>query len=263
MNFPFVRLEGAANFRDAGGQMTANGNLVRRGVLYRANRLSGLTEGDYSVLEPLNIAIVYDFRAEHERVKAPILWAKPKLRSWADPPSTNNWGDRVSAYPSTAEGARAFMTDMYRALPFALAPKIADIVRALAAGEGPCVVTCSAGKDRTGVAIAVLLALLGVPREAIEADYMRSHESTGLQNDQIAALASGAGRSGIAELPPEALSMMLSVQPAFLEGAFSAIAKIHGSFDSYARAGLGLGEAELEGYANTMLESAPGNPATV
>jgi protein-tyrosine phosphatase len=253
-DFPFVRLEGASNFRDAGGQVTSTGASVRRGILYRGNRLSGLTEADFVRLERLGIATVYDFRAEHERVKAPIRWAGPTLKSWIDPAAANTWGERVSAYPRTAEGAGAIMTDMYAALPFELAPKIADIVRALAGGGGPCVVACSAGKDRTGVAVAVLLALLAVPRTAIEHDYLLSRQSTAMQSDQMAAFARAAGHSGVAGLPVDALSVLYSVEPAFLDAAFGAIESRHGSVEAYAQSEMGLGDTELAAYSRAMID---------
>ncbi len=166
------------NFRDLGGLRTAEGAVVRRGRLFRSSGLHDLSGADAAGVCGLDITTVIDLRAPFEldehgtgalyelaraprHVHAPIFLEVPGHwvgeASWADP-------DRVA-------GIYLEMTDLGR-------DSIRRVFGLLGQEETyPAVFHCMAGRDRTGVLAALLLSVLGVPRDAIEADYVRTREA--------------------------------------------------------------------------------------
>lgn len=252
---PFLSLEGASNFRDVGGLPVAGGGAIRRGVLLRANQLSGLTERDRATLAPLDVRVIHDLRQGEERTRTPTDWPGPRIVAATERDHLPRWQEALGRQASDEQGARQFLLDLYTALPFDFAPRIALIARGIAEGEGACVVHCSAGKDRTGVVVAVLLALAGVPRDAIVRDYMLTQGRTNLSDDQRRAFARAQERhrdAGTA-ISDAMHAVLMSVDPAFLDAAFGAIEDRHRDFATYAREGLGLGDKEREAYRRAMI----------
>lgn len=71
-----IPLVGAVNFRDMGGLKTSDGKYVKRGILFRAAELTGLTEEDISLLEKMNIKTVFDYRRDAEAIRKPDPYIK-------------------------------------------------------------------------------------------------------------------------------------------------------------------------------------------
>jgi protein-tyrosine phosphatase len=251
---PFLPLEGTANFRDVGGLKTRSGSIVRRRILYRSNQLGRLTAADHALLAALAVRRIYDLREPAERRRRPTHWPAVEIFSSPDRREFASLVKRLGDRPPTAEAVRAFMLELYAALPTLFAHDIAAIVRALAAGEGPCIVHCSAGKDRTGVVIAVLLELLDVPRAAITAEYLLTGGRHGLDADQRDAFAGPARDEQGPRLPRTSADVLLSTDPAFLEAAFGAIDRTHRSIVEYAADALRLERTTIAAYREAMLE---------
>jgi len=164
-------LEGGSNFRDMGGLFTPAGQQVRRGVLFRSGAMSSLTPADQSYLQTFGFQRVVDLRSSEERELYPNHWAAQQQI----PLSAHEY-DMLSFLASMVdeEGQPRSMSALYEAMPASLQPQLRLFFSALLKAETPLVVNCSAGQDRTGLASALLLLTLGVPREVVLQDYLSS-----------------------------------------------------------------------------------------
>ncbi|MDH6703860.1 protein-tyrosine phosphatase [Kitasatospora sp. MAA19] len=169
MTDAFIDIPGVRNFRDAGGI-----GALRRGVLYRSGSFHTLTEEGARRLKDLGLRTVLDLRSPVE------LEAWPDLRHGLDLESLNlptlpaNREDVDQPWPEDQAALYPFMAEH-------AGPSLAAVVRRLAAPGGlPTVVHCAVGKDRTGLTIAVLQALLGASETDVTADFLRSNVGLGL-----------------------------------------------------------------------------------
>lgn len=177
-----LELEGPVNFRDLGGYATADGRHVRWGRVYRSDSLETLTPADVARLDELGIRLVCDLRRDEERAAAPSRVAgHGDLRIEHLPiggiaAETKDMAGRMLR-GEIPEVSAAMMADVYLTI-LDLHPDSFGTVVAHAADPAslPMVVHCTAGKDRTGVASALLLAALGVDDDTIAADYELSTE---------------------------------------------------------------------------------------
>ena len=183
----WIDLQGAANVRDVGGLPTVDGRSTRRGVLLRADNLQGLSPADVARLtQELGVRTVLDLRTRREvddEGPGPLRTTAVTHHHVSlipEPPGEPARSEIDRAVPHRPDRAGATPTDMtgYYVGYLEDAPQnLARALRLLAdPGTGPALVHCAAGKDRTGVVVAVALSLAGVRREAVVADYARSAE---------------------------------------------------------------------------------------
>lgn len=237
-----LALEGVRNFRDLGGYATLDGRRVRWRRLFRSASLGSLTPRDHARLDGLGLRTVFDLRATDERAKEPVRWSGgrgPRLLDHdyvLDLSALSRVLPRPDADVAAARGAFA---SLYAGLPSRFAAAYRALFAALLRGEAPLVFNCSAGKDRTGVGAALLLTALGVPRDTIVADYLLSNEHY-RPGPEVAAAMSGRHGDWLLALRPEMLQVMLTVDAAYLDAAFVAIERAHGSTDGYLESALGL-----------------------
>jgi protein-tyrosine phosphatase len=181
----FLPLEGGSNFRDIGGYPAANGKHVRWGKIYRTGAMPKLTDSDYDYLAGLGIEVVCDLRSTEERQLSPTnAQAMGDARYVAvDYPASDIFRNLVpSSTTANTPSQSGGVTSLYREWPVSLAPQYKAIFDGLLAGEAPLAFHCSAGQDRTGVATAMVLTALGVPRDVIYADY---HLSTSYRRPEF------------------------------------------------------------------------------
>lgn len=235
-----VPLEGGFNFRDCGGYATVDGRRVHAGRLYRSGALARLTQSDVGRLHSLGLRSVCDLRRSDERALHPSPSFQPHVRrfEWETSTEASPIRDRAFASAATLDEARGAMHAMYRRLPHSLQPRLTGVFEALeCAGEGAVVVHCSAGKDRTGVAIALVLDALGVPRETILADYEYTNVAVDLARHLLGAGEEGLGIAATAApilaLSPAARTAVLDAHRSYLEATFAAIESRHGTVDAY------------------------------
>jgi protein tyrosine/serine phosphatase len=161
-----VRLQGSCNFRDVGGYETADGRTVRWKRLYRSDGLAGLTEEDLVVLGPLGVVTMIDLRSHDELAEtgpSPLAAAGARHHHLPFLPEATAPRD-YSQLPPLAE--------LYVQMLERGAPTIKAVFDALTDDATyPAVVHCAAGKDRTGVTVALVLRTLGVTDDVIATDY--------------------------------------------------------------------------------------------
>ena len=159
-------LERAFNLRDFGGYATADGRVVRQGMLFRSGTMALLSEADAAHLRSLGIRAICDFRRGNERSAEPTVWHGAEVdyfcRDYSE--SSGILGEMLKRKDSTAQDMRDAMIGLYRAIPLDHAASYRAMFAQMLAGRLPIIINCSAGKDRTGVGAALILAALGVPR---------------------------------------------------------------------------------------------------
>ena len=244
-------LQGGQNFRDLGGYETADGHRVKWGKLYRSGSMADLTAADYDYLAALNIKVVCDLRTAQERQAAPNKWQQAAHVTYWTRDYEEGFGDLGKIMMSghaTPEQIRAAMIDGYRDLPIQQKPAYSELFKRLAAGEIPLAFNCTAGKDRTGTAAALILSALGVPRETIVADYVltdKTFDASRLQRSKS---------NRLANIPPEITSVLLRADPDYIRAALDALEKKYGSVEGYVREELGVSESDLRAIRRLLLE---------
>ncbi len=237
-----LRLHGATNFRDLGGYPGHAGRELRWRRLFRSDHLGGLTEADKAVLAELGLAQALDFRGEAERAAVPYELPGVVQHSLAIEPTVlqRMQGMAGAGHQLTATAVRDLMTDLYRAFVSDQAHRFAELFEHLLQAQGPLVFHCTAGKDRTGFAAALVLLALGVPRDVVVQDYMLSNvvfRPPPRQRDASS----------------EALAVLWGVERGFLEAALQAVDADHGGVASYLQQRLGLSSAALDALAAKYL----------
>jgi protein-tyrosine phosphatase len=237
-------LSGVSNFRDLGGHTGLDGRRVRTGLVFRSDHLAFLTPEDHRALQALQLTHSLDFRGVAERAALPSAIPGATAVSLAIEPTVVV---RVQALlargqvPTEAETV-ALMCQTYRAFARESAPTYAHFFRHLLDQPTPVVFHCTAGKDRTGFASALLLTLLGVPWETVLEDYLRTNE---LWTGHI-------GR--YPELDIDTRAAIIEARTPYLEAAFEVLRGDFGTPEDFAEKALGLDAAARERLKADLLE---------
>ena len=228
-------LQGASNFRDLGGYIGHSGRPLRWRRLFRAEHLAGLTDADRATLAQLGLARAVDFRGLNERAATPYQW--PGITQHAlsiEPTVVQRMQDMAAAGETlSVPVVQALMKELYHALVTEQAPRFAELFALLLQDDAPLVLHCTAGKDRTGVAAALILQALGVPRPVVLQDYLLTNVH--YRHPPLP-------RS---DTPPEVLAVLWRVQEDFLATALAAIDAQPGGMAGFLRQRLGLDAAAL------------------
>ena len=233
-------LQGGRNFRDLGGYRTADGRTVKWGLLYRSGQMHDLTPADYVTLQKLGIRTVCDFRDTRERTTEPTLWPAgqtPKVLS--DDYALDMSAMKIPGDPAswTHEQVVTAMSATYPKLLDQFNGQYRRMFAGLLAGDVPLAFHCTAGKDRTGVAAALLLTALGVPRATIVDDYL-------LSNRHMAPMP--AHPTGFwAKLSPEAARTFAGVDRRYMDAVFAVTDRHPGGTMGYLRDELGLDAGKI------------------
>ena len=251
------RLLGTPNFREVGGLPAAGGRRVAHGRLFRSEAVLAPAGADLAALEAHGLSLVCDLRSAPERSAAPNRFWRERgveileLDIVADIRGQSHL-EALVADPGEA-GAVELMRLSYRALPQAAAGHLRELFRRIAAGHLPLLVHCTAGKDRTGVVIALLLWALGVEREAIYADDLES----GGRGSPAVAEATGELMTRLLGRPlqPAALEALCGARREYLDESFAVIEASHGSPDAFLADVAGLDPALRERVRDQLLEA--------
>ncbi|MDN5759647.1 MAG: tyrosine-protein phosphatase [Tomitella sp.] len=262
---------GIRNWRDLGGLPTIDGHRVRSGAFFRSAALGDISDDDVDALARLGLGAIFDLRTVAEREASPDRVPSGARLETLDVLADKNMGmaanmdadaDSVPAKMATlfeepekvesmlggGKGAE-LMVQSYRdmvILPSAVTA-FRTVLQVMAKDDRPALVHCTAGKDRTGWAAAVVLSALGVDEATILADYMRTNELF------LPALEPTFDRYRAGGGDPDDLRAVLGVRSEYLEAAFDQVRSTHGSMQEYLGAALEAGDAERDTLRERLL----------
>lgn len=253
-----LAFEACENFRELGGYAGCGGRRVRYGVFYRAPALAGIhTPADRARFLSLGIRTVFDFRSEAERALAPdpeFPGVKNIAINALFAPDGSEQNFDLEEIVRSAEGLRLLTDGVhegYVRMPFEN-PAYKALFAAILAGETPVLFHCTAGKDRTGVAAALLLRTLGVSREDILADYLLTNEYRARSS---ASFCKTLEQMGVpAPRAAEVARVGCCVRRESLESALDAIDARYPRFEDYLADQLGINAAALARLRERYLE---------
>ncbi|MHB8189770.1 MAG: tyrosine-protein phosphatase [Ferrimicrobium sp.] len=174
-----IRLQGATNLRDAGGIATTTGPALPWRRVYRSENLARLTEPDWQTLNQLGITTIIDLRNDQEREAAPTLIPRSSPARILSVPIVGDLCGVVDATSAILEGRlRSVTADdmalMYQDIVAKYRESLIEVTELLTTNPDPTLVHCTAGKDRTGIVIALWQLHLGADPFAVVEDYLRS-----------------------------------------------------------------------------------------
>ncbi|WP_321967888.1 tyrosine-protein phosphatase [Burkholderia cepacia] len=245
------RLASASNFRDTAGSsdtgyLSASGMTMRKGVIYRSSALT-LSAADLATVDTLGITQVYDLRMSPEIRSKPdvvpvgAVWQNLSVLGGVD----------LGVTPTTGATQTAFMFAMYRAFVTSETARanfrmlFVDLVN----NNGNQVFHCTAGKDRSGWATAILHTILGIPQQTIFADYLLTNAYRTAEVATEIGLARQSGGQDAADM----MAALQGAQPSYMQTAFDQVTASYGSMASYLENGLQIDQATLREIRQRML----------
>ncbi len=250
-------LEGALNFRDLGGYRTQDGHTIRFGKIYRSGELTRLTDADLDyLLNTLHIRYVCDLRNPEEVAvsahRFPVDRIQylnlPILRGSA---SSEERQVGKALFSGNTEKIDAAFGQTYLSMVTGAAATFGQALKVLTDPANlPTIIHCTAGKDRTGITVALLLSLLGVPDAAISADY----SLTNLAYEHVYLTAKHNPTYAATGIPIDLLAPILVAKPRWIEGVLTYIQQQYGTVEQYALTAAGLTAADIDALKANLLE---------
>jgi len=263
-NAHLLLLQGIENFRDVGGYQTVDGRCVRWGKIFRCGHLMQMTEIDGELLESLVIKAIFDLRTPPERESFPTDWQcvlQPEIHTIdvhakGDDPKADLFRLILDGQVSQHD-VRSHMLADYALMPYQFAPMLKKICQhLLTIPDGGIVMHCTAGKDRTGLVVGLLLALLGVPEKSIYEDYLLSNEGFSCREKLEHMVATFGHKVENIDACMEVLKPLIQVESGYLKAAMVAIEKQSGSLQCYFEKTLAITPLQKERLQAQLLQSA-------
>jgi protein-tyrosine phosphatase len=236
-----IKLQGAVNFRDIGGYKTKNGKVVKMHLLYRSAALNTLTNQDLLTIDSLGIKYDFDFRGPYEVKVAEDRIPNTTIRI-SLPAGSENIGD--SAYMKNMGQlmkSDKFILNFYTDLaPFKY--RYAPLFDSLVANQSmsPILFHCTAGKDRTGIAAALILYALGVDEKTIYDDYEATNYYRKRENEK--AIVNIIKFYGTNE---QVAVNLMSAKREYIEATFNTIRAKYGTIENYLNEEMGLNRKKI------------------
>jgi len=247
----FLPLKSVLNFRDIGGYETADGKRVKWGQVYRAANMSRVTESDQRYLANLGIRLICDVRTPFEA----------KRRRDILPPGVRYLNCPVYEKEPVKFWMLLFQRRRLRQVLFNLsitwnidfaASAHGEILKLLGNPDNlPAIVHCTAGKDRTGMAMALLLCALGVPEEKTVEDYSLSNLVAPLY---IKSTQSKVNKVRWLGFKIEQLYPLIATPPYMMRNMLAYIHQAYGSVEEYLLNAAGLEKHHLILLRENLLE---------
>ena len=258
-----LNIEGVINFRDLGGYKTCDGRSVKWGQLYRSAQLDRMSEKGINDMASMGIKAVVDLRFSDETHKYPtIREAVPQaeMLSWHDELETQpvdesndiqrSWKDSLAT--NDPAQVREAMRVNYPKKLYSHRAIYRKMLLRLSKGQVPLVFHCAAGKDRTGVAAALILSLLGVSDEQIVEDYLLTQNE--IKHLLETWMAGGAGnvddpedfQKKLASYPRNVVQPVFDADESYIQTLLNYVDQKYGGFTEYALRILKLGTTDIE-----------------
>lgn len=278
-----VALEGTLNTRDIGGYRTSEGRKVAWGRLFRSSELSYLTDADIRMLQDRHVSAVVDFRGPKEAADAPDRVppatgqiSSPVIGDRLDMDAVHRFLQKDGFPDGMYDEAKvSAYGPFYRMLTLVNSYDDPNYVDKLGGykpffkqlldqpADTAVLFHCTGGRDRTGVATALLLFALGVPQSTIEADYTASNDYLQPERDNPDSVAFDKFRFSSVYLQPvtnrrfqevaksfgtsaERIRDAIRLKPEYLQSLFDNVKRRYGSIENFMSAELGLGPQEIE-----------------
>ncbi|PCI63363.1 MAG: hypothetical protein COB37_05230 [Kordiimonadales bacterium] len=257
-----IPLGGVKNFRDMGGYKAQDGRIMKWGRIFRSGKLSDLTETCGTEMLARDIETVIDFRSEPEKERHPVHWPNGWIPDYRPAPIGGNASAWIKELYATlaetefpAEALRDQFIKAFQTIPIDNAAGLKTFFDTLIDHhKGNAVLFhCTAGKDRTGIAGALLMKALGVNDEQIMEDFLLTNQAVGLEATSVGVaewISTKAGKT----IAPKDVMPLVGVEPDFLIAAFKSIEANHGSIESYLRDTMGLSAARKQTLKNLFLQ---------
>ena len=244
-----MQLEGGLNFREVSKLPTENGSTIAPGRLFRSDTLQFLTQQDVDFLvATIGISTIIDLRLPYEVETEGFGFPGSSI------PDHHHLPFRVDGTDVTNDAtpilqAKDPMVPHYLGYLRTMPTSVTQIVRVLGATGGvPAVIHCAAGKDRTGVAVAVVLSAVGVPDDVIAEEYARNADRIPQVMNQLRSMKSYGG--SIDRLPPEAHL----TDPVYMSRFLAAVQDIYGGVRQYLT-DHGVSDDDLQALTQALTES--------
>ena len=255
-------IESVPNLRDLGGYKTSSGATIADGLVYRSNQLSEISEEDMQKLAGLRLKNAYDLRTYEERIARPGRLPPEVSYVWLDvladsPQAGPALLEKLMVNPKKANAElgdgkiEAAFKESYREFVSLPSAKLEFRKLFLSLGDKrqlPALFHCTTGKDRTGWAAAALLRLLGVPKETIMEDYLRSNDYIIPKYKEVIDKFVASG--GDADIPPA----ILGVKKEYLEAAFDEMETKYKTIDRYFSEALGIDTSQQKALKDLYLK---------
>ncbi|MCW1428139.1 tyrosine-protein phosphatase [Novosphingobium sp. JCM 18896] len=229
-----LALEGVNNFRDYGDYAVSGGGRIRRGALWRSGQHVGASDADLDVIAGLGLTTVTDLRGDSERRLNPC---RRHASFTAQVLTCDGESAALASHIDAAKGvlteadARGAMRRLYAEMPYR-ANLVAVLQRHFAAlaEDGVSLIHCFAGKDRTGLSVALTHHVLGVHPDDVMADYLLTNTVMAGRDFQGK---SGSDASKYQRMDEATSQALRGVKPEYLAEGLAAIQASHGSTDAY------------------------------
>lgn len=257
-----VPLDGVYNTRDLGGLKTQDGRTLREGQLIRSGEIDHLDAAGMEYLDGIGVSAIVDLRTTTEATADPAVWPSgqgPARYNFPLMEKESALIDDMRRSIKEGTATEAETDTLFREAFSYIATDYTTEIRALfdlllAQPEGEALLFhCSGGKDRTGVATALVLSALGITREEIESDFMMSNTLKDADNT-AARIAAQVNAAQGTSMPAEAVWPSVGVREVYLDEFYKSVTESYGSVDQYLHEGLGLTDDDLQALQARYLE---------
>jgi len=256
-------IPGVNNFRDMGGYTNNNGRALAHGRLFRSGHFAEVDSAGAQEIAAHNITTVIDFRSQPEKDRMKVTWHEPWKPRYVENPIGGNAAawiselfERVANAPFPADELHAQFILAFQTIPIGNAGGLKKLFDVLIDDDddGAALFHCTAGKDRTGIAGALIMTALEMPEDAIFADFLLTNEAVDLEARAVDVAKQVSAKIG-RDVSPEAVYPLIGVEPDFLKAAFAVMAEKFGSVDDYLTNAMGLNAERRDTLKARLLTS--------